>query len=154
MTLTPPAHICGSFSYLRGRKDPVLDERRAWVVEAYKSGYSAAQISAALGIVTDRSFAIIRQARRNGLLPADEKTAPLPEKPHDPTKRVVTFDSQIASNVTLPRLPFEAASGSIDDPRHETAPRQTLVRVSPTTERRADVAGAIAAIRRAWEARA
>lgn len=158
MTLTPPAHICGSLGHLRGRKHPLTAERLQWVAEAVKAGHHQTKIAAALGIGIEVTYTLVRTARKRGLLPWTQKPAPAAQAVRGvrvaPGKSVVHFPgSSGESRVSLAAMPGDEAELR-PDPRHETNPRFTLVRVQPRPERRADVAGAIAAIRKVWEARA
>lgn len=169
MTLTAPAHL-----RTHGRRQPLAPEfhaeRRDWIIAQAAAGHSTRAIAEALRTGTSLIEVVQCAARKDGILPpfvrqrsmrllevqprlAEETPPPLEDR-HDPTKRIVTFDSRDGRSVSLPRLPFETASGCIDDPRHETTPRQTLVRAHPSERRRVDIAAVIAAIRQEKEARA
>lgn len=150
MTLTAPAHICGKLPNPPGKRSPLIDERNAWIANQVKAGHSIRHIGAALGVVTDTVLRYVREARREGMLPPAVVEAAKPIQPQ-PDKRIVICDG---ARVSLPRLPGDDAESVVCTHRPETDPRFSLVRVSPTTERQTDVAGAIAEIRRAWEARA
>lgn len=162
MTLTPPAHICGSLGHLKGKNHPVIVDRQAWIIAAIKGGHQPAQIAAALGAQKKTVLNVVNGARHKGLLPQAQKSAPAaPQALRNvtvaPGKSVMSFPGlsgeKSANRVSLAAMPGDEAELR-PDPRHETNPRFTLVRVQPRPEKRADVPGAIAAIRKAWEARA
>lgn len=163
MTLTAPAHL-----RVYERRQPLArehhDARRDWIIEQRRAGHKTRDIAAALGVAMSLPETIISQARKDGILPPYVKPPPKPRltaklepvadtavpasEQRDPAKRVVICGTD---RVTLARIPGEDAEGVLCTHRPETNPRFSLVRMSPTTERRTDVNGVIAAIRREAE---
>lgn len=163
MTLTAPAHLRVHDEY-RKIADGLRPERRDWIIAQHIAGHSTRDISNALGVSISFAQNTLSQARRTGVLPPFVKPDPKPRgtakplavsevpapaiKHRDPTTRVVICGS---GRVTLPRMPGEDAESVLCAHRPESYPRFSLVRMNPTTERRTDVSGVIAAIRREVE---
>lgn len=129
--LTAPAHLCGTFR--PATPIPLIRERALFVVAAMQAGYRQDQIAGSLGITT----AVVSIASRKGRVLVQQGHT-LPDigvdKPQRTDReqivvhRVSTNATNISSTVSVPRAPWpEAFAGH--DPRDETRPRLTLVRV-------------------------
>lgn len=125
MTLTAPKHITGS---LRSCPKPLLVERDDWVASAVQSGHEVHEIAAALGTSRHTAVRLVRAASYRLSIAAPVQ-APAPAK-------------KAPIGISLHRAPWEVATGH--DPRHETTPRFSLVRVTPEASR---IDAVIAAIR-------
>ncbi|MDF3606310.1 helix-turn-helix domain-containing protein [Paracoccus sp. DMF-8] len=129
MTLTAPKHITG---YMPGGSAPHVvqraHDRLAWIEQSLAAGHSTEAIAAALDIRVQTLKDLMRRARREGLLSKPEVAPPAPVA--------------APRGISLHRAPWEVETGH--DPRHETTPRFSLVRVTPEASR---IDAVIAAIR-------
>lgn len=120
MTLTAPAHITGSL------KDGIKPNAKAlrvvrddWIAAAVQSGHEAHEIATALGTSRHTASRLVSAARYRLSIAA-------------PVQAPVVL-KKAPIGISLHRAPWEVTTDH--DPRHETTPRFSLVRVMPEVSR-------------------